>query len=224
MENSILDNRVNQTLGYLKLAYNDYIAARVLLNKNYTLQGVTLASTAIEKYFKAAIFMFTGKRPEVHLDRFQILEKEISAIGYQILFDKIDPGFLNILSKAYQLRYYDKLMAPITIGFFKNQFLGELDGAVELLERLFILKHAKTGAPILSPLKWEYKAGNNDLLKNNWVATEKKDKKAFMETGCEGFAIHILPGNLFNEINVSSKKMDIPYQGKMILIDVKPDK
>jgi hypothetical protein len=33
----------NLTLGLLRAAYNDYIAARVLLNKDYTLQGAILA-------------------------------------------------------------------------------------------------------------------------------------------------------------------------------------
>jgi HEPN domain-containing protein len=90
MHTDIANDRVNLTLGFLRTAYRDYIAARVLLNKNYTLQGVTLASTAIEKYFKAAIYMFTGRKLHVHMDKFERIEKEVAVMGYQVIVDKID--------------------------------------------------------------------------------------------------------------------------------------
>lgn len=218
MNNS--DDRTNLALGFLRTAYKDYIAARVLLNKGYTIQGVMLASTAIEKYFKAGICICTGKLIHKHLDRFDIIKKAVEDMGYGILIEKIDPAFIEILSKAYTLRYYDKIKEPITIGFFKNQFLGELDGAVELFERLFVLSKTDTKEPVLTPLKQDYKSKNPDLFENNWVTTEKKDKKIFMETDCEGFAIHILPFNVFEEIHVSSVKMTLPYTGTMTLINV----
>jgi HEPN domain-containing protein len=37
------------------MAYEDYITSRFLLNNGHTLQGAILASTAIEKYFKAML-------------------------------------------------------------------------------------------------------------------------------------------------------------------------
>lgn len=45
------------TTGYsfAELAYRDYIAARFLLNNHFIVQGLTLASTAVEKYLKAVI-------------------------------------------------------------------------------------------------------------------------------------------------------------------------
>jgi len=39
----------------MDLAYRDYIAARFLLNNHFIVQGLTLASTAVEKYLKAVI-------------------------------------------------------------------------------------------------------------------------------------------------------------------------
>ncbi len=140
-------------------------------------------------------------------------------MGYGALIEKIDPLFIEILAKAYTLRYYDDIQVPTTIGFFKNQFLGELDGTVALFEQMFILSKEDNKDVILSPLKQDYMAKNPDLLEKNWVA-QKADKKKFMETDCEGFAIHILPDNVFEEINVSSVKMIIPYEGSMILINV----
>lgn len=216
-------NQTNLVLGLLRAAYNDYIAARVLLNRNYTLQGVTLASTAVEKYFKAAIALSTGKVSHVHMDRSELLRKEVSEIGYSLLIEKIDKSFLDILSKGYRLRYYDNIREPITIGFFKNQFLGELDGTIELCERLFILHKVKDGKTekLLSPLKMDYNVNKNpDLSENNWVTTPEKDKKKFMENNCIGFAVYLRPDSIFEEIYVSSIPMKISYDGKMLLIKV----
>lgn len=209
--------------GLLRTAYNDYIAARVLLNRNYTMQGVILASTAIEKYLKTVIAMHTGKVSHIHMDRFDMLKDEFMKTGYGVLFERVDKQFLNILYKGYRFRYYDNIKEPTTIGFFKNQFLGELDGAIELLERLFILTKIKDGKEItvLSPLKMDYNVHKNpDLTENNWVATPEKDKKAFMENHCIGFAVYLRPDSIFEEIHLSSKPMKIPYHGTMMLINI----
>lgn len=222
-----MEKNVNLSLGYLQVAYNDYIAARVLLNRNYTIQGAMYASTAIEKYFKAVISLQTGEKTRGHFDKFEPIKEAMDRIGYGIIFERIDPLFLEILTKAYILRYYDNIeKEPMTISFFKNQFLGELDGAVELFERLFkdISKEDDNGnkEQILSPLKMDFKKGNPDLTENNWV-TMKIDKNKFMEANCEAFAIHIHPDNLFSEINVSSRKMAVPYTGSMCLIHLEDD-
>ncbi|MBZ4042614.1 hypothetical protein [Flavobacterium hibisci] len=41
--------------------------------------------------------------------------------------EEFDPLFLEILTKAFKIRYYDNLREPIFIGFYLNQFIGELD-------------------------------------------------------------------------------------------------
>jgi hypothetical protein len=145
-------SRINLALGFLRSAYSDYIGSRILLNKGYILQGMMLASTAIEKYFKTAICVWTGEITKVHMDNFDPIRQKVVEMGYGILFEKIDGHFLGLLSKAYKIRYYDKITEPMTIGFFRNQFLGELDGAIELFERLLILKKADSGEAVLSPI------------------------------------------------------------------------
>jgi HEPN domain-containing protein len=145
---------LNLAVGLMRAAYNDYIAARVLLNKNYTLQGAILASTAIEKYFKTLIALHETKVPRTHMNEFERLEPHIGDIGYEILIQKIDRRLINILGDCYKFRYYDNIEQLTTIGFFENQFLGELDGTVELFERLFVLTKEKDGGtePLFSPL------------------------------------------------------------------------
>ena len=117
-------DRVNLALGLIRTAYNDYIASRVLLNKNYTLQGVILASTAVEKYLKALILTHSGKIKPVHFDKFDEIKKAVEEIGYEVIINKMDPRFIEILTKVYPLRYYDNVKSPMSVGFFKNQFLG----------------------------------------------------------------------------------------------------
>lgn len=219
-----LDKKTNLVLGFLRMAYKDYIAARVLLNRGYTLQGVIIASTAIEKYFKATLTLFSDKPANVHMDRFELIKKAIEDIGFGVLIEKIDPLFIEILGKAYRLRYYDNVTEPITIGFFKNQFIGELDGTIELFERLFTITNGDANEQILTPLKQDYNVSQNpDLSENNWVTTKEKNKKLFMETNCIGFAVYVHPDNVFEEIEVSSIAMNIPYNGSMMLIKLKDD-
>jgi hypothetical protein len=215
------EERVNLALGLIRTAYNDYIAARVLLNKNHTLQGVILASTALEKYFKALLVSHSGKIKHVHFDKFDQIKNAVEEIGYAVIINKMDPRFIEILTKVYPLRYYDNIKLPTSVGFFKNQFLGELDQAVYWFDQALILSDDK--GTILSPIKRDFQNKNPDLLENNWVAQKPIDKKKFMETDCEGFAIYIHPRYLFEEVNVSSVKMTIPYDGSMYLINVKPD-
>lgn len=216
------EERVNIALGMLRTAYSDYIAARVLLNKNHTLQGVILASTAIEKYFKALIIAHSGRMIPVHFDRFDRIKQAVEEIGYSVLINNMDPRFIDILTKAYPLRYYDNIKSPTSIGFFKNQFLGELDQAIYFFDRALTLSNDK--GVILSPFKLDLQNKNPDLLENNWVTQNPTDKKRFMETACEGFAIYIHPQYLFHGVKVSSEKGMIPYNGSMYVINVRPDR
>jgi hypothetical protein len=186
------------------------------------MQGVTLASTAIEKNFKAMICILTSKRVHGHMDKFDQFRKIIEEKSYGKLIELIDEKFLTILIKAYKPRYYDTVQTETIIGFFKNQFLGELDGVFSIFEQLYILADEK-GEKILTLLQMALKQNNADLTENNWLVL-KMEKKTFMETGCEGLAVYINPYNVYSEINVSSQKMNLPYDGKMMLINVQPDK
>lgn len=217
-----LDENTNLVLGFVRTAFNDYIAARVLLNKGYTMQGVMLASTAIEKSFKALICILTGRKVIGHMDKFEKFRSIIEETGFRKLIELIDSRFIDILIDAYKLRYYDTIDRPTGIGFFKNQFLGELDYAFSLFNKLYDLENEQ-GEKILTPLQMNYKAKNPDLIENNWIALGI-EKKKFMETGCEGFAVYIHPNNVYSEINVSSQRMTLPYHGTMMLINVQPDK
>jgi hypothetical protein len=120
----------------LSTGYDDYIASRLLLSKDYHIQGLTLASSAVEKYLKVilAVNGKTKKEMGVHLDRWDKLESLIKNC-YTDISKFLDERFLVLLGKAYQARYYDNLTAPIMISFFKNQLIGELDYTVNFIEK-----------------------------------------------------------------------------------------
>lgn len=207
------DKKTNLALGFMTGAYLDYIAARVLLNKDYTLQGAILASTAIEKSFKALLTICGGKAQRIHFDRFELLEKEIKSIGFGVVLEKIDSRFLYILSRVYRLRYFDNVKEIESIGFIKNQFIGELDGTMAYFENAYKFDHSE-GEQVLSPLKTAYKNEVPDLIHNNWIYL-KIPKEEFMNRDFDAFAISIHPEKYFEPVVANAKFSEMKYSGKM---------
>ena len=89
----------------IDLGYRDYIAARFLLNNQLVIQGLTLASTAIEKYLKAIIVLHVKENDKYHyhFDNFTKL-KAILSKSYKDVTTDFDPVFIAILEKAYKSR------------------------------------------------------------------------------------------------------------------------
>ena len=191
------------------LGFRDYIAARFLLNNEFIIQGLTLASTAVEKYLKALI-VFTSKKKEkyyYHLDNFSKL-KTILEKNYHDVTKRFDPVFLSILEKAYKIRYYDKLKEPIRIGFFLNQFIGELDSIIHFLET--------TDTP---GLLYKQAIQNKDpnLYQNNFILN-KQDKKDFMERPDTAFAILIEIGSSTQrESKIVGRDIVNKYEGRLAI-------
>lgn len=194
------------------LAYRDYIAARHLLNNDFIIQGLTLASTAIEKYLKSVI-VFTLKEKErysFHFDNFEKLKKILSKNDCDVT-NKFDPVFIAVLKKAYKIRYYDNLKEPIEIGIFLNQFIGELDATISFLEIFIAEKHI--GAKFTAYWRAIEKKDLN-LYKNNFILAQQ-DKQKFMEEPGLAFSIYIQVGGLGvqRENTVVGKQISTKYNG-----------
>lgn len=193
------------------LGYRDYIAARFLLNNEFIVQGLTLASTAVEKYLKALI-VFTSKEKErysYHFDNFTKLTAILEKNHYDVT-KKFDPVFLSILEKAYKIRYYDRLKEPVEIGFFLNQFIGELDSTIHSLE-----------TSDMPGLLYSKAIRNEDpnLYHNNFILN-KQDKKDFMEKPDTAFTIHIETGSSFHRENyVVGRDVINKYEGRMAVFN-----
>ncbi|NOS94346.1 MAG: hypothetical protein HOP30_20725 [Cyclobacteriaceae bacterium] len=198
----------------MDLGYRDYIAARVLLNNNQVIQGLTLASTSVEKYLKA-IIVFSLKEREnyyYHFDRFEKLKNILSRVNGDITKDW-DPLFIEILENAFRIRYYDKIEEQIFMGFFMNQFIGELDSTIDCLEK-FILNAENDGTPF-SAYNRAIKIKDPHLFENNYVL-RKEGKKEFMEKPDFGFSIHIRMGDVIqNEKVVKGENIINKYEGRM---------
>lgn len=183
------------------------------LNIHQIIQGLTLASTAVEKYLKAIIVLSIKQNEQynVHMDKVKKLEAILVKNKVKI-FEKLDPLFLEILQNVYKIRYYDKLTAPIYIGLFINQFIGELDWTVNFLESYINPDGMRT----------QYRAAiekkDPDLFKNNFVLGGK-DKKKFMEKVDVGFSVYILvqkaAGLMHEEKVVKGGRYRNKYEGRI---------
>lgn len=202
----------------LQLGYQDYIAARYLINNGLILQGVTLASTAVEKYIKV-IITAKGKNIKVHLDRIDLLKKKLSEC-YVDFTDQFDERFLDILAKAYRVRYYDDLNATVTIGFFVNQFLCELDYVIHFFETvLYPNIEDEAGNQILTHYKHDAKLQTTYLVENNYLFMGIT-KKEFMEKPGYCFCIYINPFSFTGDILTRSKEISNTYDGRITLIKI----
>jgi hypothetical protein len=209
--------------GLLLLGYRDYIASRFLLNNDYILQGTLLASSAVEKYLKALLALNGKRLTKYHLDSLGQFKSLYSQTQYNMMFDVLDPVFLDILGKVYRYRYYDEktITKPDTIGFLVNQFLGTLDFTILKLDSLFIISKQENGLTILqdTQLKRAAKSGLPDLWLNNYVLN-KIDKTEFMNRKSKAFGLYITPLNFGEEFEITGEDIIGLYEGKMWTIQV----
>jgi hypothetical protein len=203
---------------YLLQGYDDYITARFLINNGFILQGTILASTAIEKYFKALLVGLKKPFKWIHLDKLTEIKKAFSDTEYSVLFaEYLDDVFLNMLGEAYRFRYLDGTKDTIQFGFLVNQFLAELDYTVNTIESLLIIEENGTR---ISHLRRDIEEKNPTLLKNNWLALGVP-KAEFMNMETTAFGMYYDP-KTSSPIIIQSKslKPDIEYNGHILIITV----
>lgn len=202
----------------LTLGYRDYIAARFLLHNEFIMQGITLASSSIEKYLKAILAMQgKGKKDMgVHMDKLDKI-RTLLKTTYIDVTEKIDERFLEILGKAYSIRYYDDLKGPVSFGFFVNQFIGELDFSVHLIDSLFIFSEQNRSSYQVAILQ-----KNEHLLHNNYIL-QGITKKEHMEKPDNGFGVYIDASFPYGEVHATGKGISNKYDGRIYIVNVKPD-
>jgi|SRR5688572_3506600 len=181
----------------MDLGYRDYIGARFLLNNHLIIQGLTLASTSVEKYLKALI-VFNLKQREnyyYHFDRFEKLKNLLAKVNNDVTVE-FDPVFLEILENAFKIRYYDRIERPIFMGFYINQFIGELDYTIDFIERF--IANTENGGESMSAYNRAIRNNASHLYENNFILS-KENKKDFMEKPDVGFSIHIRIGSVVQD-------------------------
>jgi hypothetical protein len=129
-----------RTLHWMKWADSDYLAARYLLLGRIVVQGCILANTAIEKYLKALYAHLELPIPRSHA--VQALHCEITASGQSTV--ALNDAFLNVLQKAYDLRYPDELPDGFNIALNQMKLLAELDRTVFAITNCFAFGEGTT--------------------------------------------------------------------------------
>ena len=198
----------------IDLGYRDYSAARFLLNNHFIVQGLTLASTAVEKYLKAIIVFNLEEREwyNYHFDRFEQLKKLLAKVNSDVT-QEFDPVFVSILEKAFKIRYYDKIEKPIFMGFYINQFIGELDFTIDFLEKF--IANTQSGGQSISAYNRAVKNNEPHLCENNFII-KNENKKDFMEKPDIGFSIYIRTGSaVYEEKVVKGGSTRNKYDGKI---------
>ena len=208
----------NLAFNFLVTGFRDYKASRFLLNNNFYMQGVTLASSSVEKYLKAILIINNLKRA-IHLDKLKEIKKAFQIINNPIL-DELDENFLKVLGDAYALRYYDKVQGSISFGFFVNQLLAELDFTINLIDQRLSGKSEITGEIVLSPYQIAVNNQDEIIYQNNYILNNI-DKKDFMERVSKNYNLHIENNGHEHEIIGDGLRVE-EYKGKMIrLLDIK---
>lgn len=198
MENSITwTEKLYKGHWLMDLGYRDYIAARLLLNNHLIIQGLTLASTSVEKYLKALIVFNLNEKENYyyHFDRFEKLKNILTKVNNDITVE-FDPVFIEILENAFKIRYYDRVEKPIFMSFYINQFIGELDYTIDYIERF--ITNTQNDRKSMSTYNRAIKNNDSNLYKNNFILS-KENKKDFMEKPDVGFSIHIQIGSVVQE-------------------------
>lgn len=164
---------------FLDIAYKDYLAARSLLTAGLLLQGAVLASTAVEKYFKA-ILAFRGNESRGHLSKRHInaaknYDKQLSAA--------LNDSFLLLLQRAYRLRYLDDLPPDFNLVIASREFLAELDFTALTIQESFKMQ--------LNGKDKEFtyhsdKNSNNLILHINNYILAGQSKQAFISAEPQG--------------------------------------
>jgi hypothetical protein len=146
------------------MAYSDYIASRVLLNSELLVQGAILASTAVEKYFKA-VLAFRGNESHGHLKKAHF--NAVKSFDSR-LYASLNEEFLLLLQKTYHLRYTDELQVGFNLVIAQRELLAELDYTATTLQDSFQLQ--VNGKDACLAYHQGKKQADTRLLANNHMA------------------------------------------------------
>ena len=175
-------------MNFKSTGFKDYKASRFLLQNDFFAQGITLASSSVEKYIKSILISNDIKKP-VHLDKLEQLKKKFKEIGNNRI-ESIDPVFLDILGTAYKLRYYDNFKEKVSFGFLVNQIIVELDFTIKLLDSAIVIADDKTSEVVKSDYVKSIEGSDEVICANNYLVTGES-KKSVMQKPGKGYFLMI---------------------------------
>ena len=194
--------QVQDLLSFLSIAYKDYLASRVLFNKDLLSQACILANTAIEKYFKAVITVH-GNACRGHNVSGKLLQ---SVCNYdKSLGGLLNKEFIELICRSYKMRYLDNLPVGFNISIVKNKTLAELDYMVSEIYKRFDFE--KGGKKIALTYQTDIRKQNQLLWENNYVLN-KQDKTQFLNREDSVYEMRVLEGKKILEATYKVAKVD----------------
>lgn len=210
-----MDNDTD-SLPLIELAFNNYIAARYLLKNKFVLQGVTLATASVVKYL-SAILIYERKYICMSLYDFERLKYSLNSRKTDFT-TKIDENFFEILGKVHERQSYSNPNFLITIGFFVNQFLCELDYSINYFENVFSENNIDKNGNEVSSSYQKYASENNSALVLNNYLFNRLSKKEFMEQPDNGYFINTASNKWDGNFLIEKQNVLNKYDGKIALI------
>jgi HEPN domain-containing protein len=106
-ERTLNENENKKVVGLKGMAYKDYIAARLLLQKDLLHQAAFFINTCIEKELKAYLFAH-GISVKRNHDTEKLIDR-VSQIESVNWIGEINLEFIKVINKIYESRYYETL-------------------------------------------------------------------------------------------------------------------
>jgi len=155
-------SRTATVRAFLRDAFSDYIAARVLFLADLPQQGAVLSSTAIEKCVKA-LLAIRGNKCHGHLKsaHWNVLKNDWD------LGTLLDRDFVELNRRAYGLRYTDDIPPETNLVIASREFLAEMDHTI--LSILSCFQFEPDGKPPQRPYEPLLKKSDQRLLLDNCV-------------------------------------------------------
>lgn len=198
-------------------AFDDYIAARLLLINGLLPQGCIMANTSIEKYFKGLLASQSVTAPKHHDISAPTFKKSIKN-KFKKIYDIVNWEFIDFLAKSYEIRYLDSLPREYNIAIIRAKTLAELDYIVCAIEENFKIIYPKfTGRDN----KYRTMINENDpkLLNYNFYLL-KYDKNEFVQQVDDVFEFRKMTNGEVLEIRYRTDK--IKNDGKFLYEAIKP--
>lgn len=198
--------KIDEIRNFKFLAFDDYIAARkILLSNKEHRNGIILASTCVEKYFKAFLACFDVKK-RGHMG--EKLIRTVEGVGDEgkKLIGLMDQTFLKLLTDSYSLRYLDSNKNKVnSFSFCVSQVICELDYVVNIIEHS-IMESGKVSS--------RYEKALSDISHilhvQNYISS-KQAKDFWMSQSSPIYAIKIINSSvvqLSGSVVVPGKKYD----------------
>lgn len=192
----------SEPVNFFAQAYDNYLSARLLLNKRRFIDGHILAQFSIEKYMKG-LLLLKGQRFFGH----DLTETHWLADFHEMfptLRAWLSTEFLTYLGNAFRLRYWDNQRDIGNILLFRRKTLMHLDHTVSIVEQDLLRrplgKESRYAQDVMAQLP--------DLIDENLVV----NSSAQFDRECyeEDIAAYVLDENL-NLMELTTTLLDHNY-------------